>query len=101
MTQTRDQMQSTGAADVVVGKGSVVLQLFARVDESLLVRVNAIFGTDLPLDGEDSVRTRDVDRHRLAIRVLDKNLHSCAQQRTNGAFVHKCGLENNSTISKS
>ena len=49
-SESEDQMESGLLLDVVVGKGSAILELLASEDQALLVRRDALLVLDLGLD---------------------------------------------------
>ena len=59
-------MQGRLLLDVVVRKGSTILELLAGEDQSLLVRRNAFLVLDLGLDVVDGVRGLDLEGNGLA-----------------------------------
>jgi len=65
--------------DVVIRKGSTVLELLAGEDEALLVRGNPLLVLDLRFDVVDSVRGLHFQRNGLAGEGLHKDLHTAAQ----------------------
>ena len=68
-------MEGTLLLDVVVAEGSVVLELLASEDESLLVRRNAFLILNLGLDVVDGVRWLDIESDGLASKGLHEDLH--------------------------
>ena len=60
--------------DVVVAQRAAVLELFAREDEALLIRRDALLVLDLLLHVVDRVGRLDVERDRLAREGLDEDL---------------------------
>ena len=61
--------------DVVVRKGTAVLELLAGEDETLLIGGDALLVLDLGLDVVNGVRGLDVEGDGLAGQGLDENLH--------------------------
>ncbi|XAR48081.1 hypothetical protein NMG60_11030791 [Bertholletia excelsa] len=55
-TQAEDKVECRLLLDVVVGKGSAVLELLSSEDEALLVRWDTLLVLDLGLDIVDGVR---------------------------------------------
>merc|ERR1711935_401423 len=74
-TETEHQVQGGLLLDVVVGKGSAILQLFAGKDQSLLVWGNALLVLDLSLDIFDRVGGLNLKGDGLSSQSFDKNLH--------------------------
>jgi hypothetical protein len=72
-TETENQVESGLLLNVIIGKSTAVLELFACEDQALLVRGNAFLVLDFRLDIVDSVRGLDLKRDGLASKGLDKN----------------------------
>ena len=65
-TQTQDQVDGRLLLDVVVGQGTVVLQLLAGEDEPLLIRRDRLLVLDLTLKVLDGVGRLDLQGDVLA-----------------------------------
>ena len=65
--------------DVVVGEGSVVLELFSGEDKSLLIRGNSFFVLDLGLDIFDGVRWFDIKGDGFSSKSFYEDLHSTSE----------------------
>lgn len=65
-TETEDEMKGRLLLDVVVGKGTAVLELLAGEDQALLVGGDSFLVLDLGLDIVDRVGGLDLERDRLA-----------------------------------
>ena len=61
--------------DIVVSKGSAILQLLASEDQSLLVRGDALLVLDLGLHVVDGVRGLHLQRDGLPRQGLHEDLH--------------------------
>ena len=68
--EAEDQVQCRFLLDVVVLKGPAVLKLLAGEDQPLLVRGDALLVLDLGLDVLDGVLRLDLQRNRLARKVV-------------------------------
>jgi len=75
--------------NVVVRKGTAILQLLASKDKPLLVWGNSLFVLDLGLDILNSIRGLNLKGNSLASQGLDKDLHSTAQakDKVKGGFL--------------
>ena len=73
--QSEDEMERGLLLDVVVRKGSAVLELLAREDEALLVRGDALLVLDLNLDIFNGVTRFDIKRYCFTCESLYKYLH--------------------------
>ena len=60
--------------DVVIRKGTAVLELLSGENQTLLIRGDTLLVLDLSLDVVDRVRRLDVEGDRLAGQGLDENL---------------------------
>ena len=74
-------MESRLLLDVVVLKGSAVLELLAREDQALLVRRDAFFILDLLLHVLDRIGSLDLQGDSLASQGLDEDLHAASQAK--------------------
>ena len=72
-------MESGLLLDVVVRKGSAVLELLTSEDESLLVWWDTFLVLDLGLDIFDGVGWLDVEGDGLSGQSLDENLHTTSK----------------------
>ena len=61
--------------NVVVTKGTAILELLAGEDETLLIGGNALLVLDLGLDIINGVRGLDIEGDGLAGQGLDEDLH--------------------------
>jgi len=74
-TEPEDEVEGALLLDVVVRKGSSVLQLFPSEDQSLLVRRDSFLVLDLGLHVLDGVARLHLQGDGLAGEGLDKDLH--------------------------
>ena len=65
--------------DVVVGKGSSILELLTSEDESLLIWRNTFLVLDLGLDVLNSVCWLDIEGDGLTSEGLDEDLHTTSE----------------------
>jgi hypothetical protein len=65
--------------DIVVREGAAILKLFAREDQTLLVRRNTLLVLDLRLDVVDGIGGLDLKSDGLAREGLDENLHTSTE----------------------
>jgi len=91
-SESEDQMESGLLLDVVVGKGSAILELLASEDESLLVWRNSFLILDLGLDIFDSVGSLDLKGDGLTREGLDEDLHESgrSERKTKLGFGSPC-----------
>merc|ERR1719148_665389 len=85
-----DKMEGRFLLDVVIRKGSAILELLSGEDQSLLLRRNSFFVLDLCLDIRDRVIWLDVQSDRLSREGLDEDLHgstSKAEDKMEGRFL--------------
>merc|ERR1712213_9837 len=75
-TKTENQMQSGLLLDVVVGKSSSVLELFAGKDQPLLIWGNTLLILNLGLHILDGIRSLNLKGDGFSSQGLDKNLHT-------------------------
>ena len=61
--------------NIVICHCSIILELFAREYQTLLVSRNALFILDFGLDVGNRITRFDFDRNRLASQSFDKDLH--------------------------
>jgi hypothetical protein len=71
-TETEDKVKSRLLLDVVVGKGTAILELLSGEDQALLVWGNALLVLDLGLDVVDGVGGLDLKGDGLARKGLDE-----------------------------
>ena len=74
--EPEDEMERRLLLDVVVRKGTAVLELLAGEDEALLVGRDALLVLDLRLDVVNRVGRLDVEGDGLAGQSLDEDLHA-------------------------
>jgi hypothetical protein len=91
-SKSQDEMESGLLLDVVVRKGSAVLELLTGEDKSLLVRGNSLLVLDLGLDVVDGVGRLHLEGDSLTGKGLDKNLHFGVVCKENCAVVSGCSL---------
>jgi len=82
--QAEHQVEGALLLDVVVGKGTPILELLASEDEPLLVWGNALLVLDLGLDIVDSVGGLHLEGDGLASKGLNKDLHLQKNSQTTG-----------------
>ena len=75
-TQAKDEMEGRLLLDVVVRKGSAVLELLSSEDQTLLIRGDSLLVLNLGLDVIDSVRGLDIEGDGLTREGLDEDLHA-------------------------
>ena len=75
--------------DVVIRKGTAVLQLLASEDQALLVGRDAFLVLNLSLDIVYGVTGLNIQGDRLACQGLDKDLHATpqSQHQVKGGFL--------------
>ena len=74
-SKSEDEMESGLLLDVVVRKGSSILELLSGEDESLLIWWDTFLVLDLGLDVFDGICWLDVEGDGLSCEGLDENLH--------------------------
>jgi len=79
--KSQDQMESGLLLDVVVSKGTTVLELLSSEDKALLIWWDSLLVLDLGLDIVDRVRRLDFESNGLSGEGLDENLHSSAKSQ--------------------
>merc|ERR1712164_16229 len=72
-------MESGLLLDVVVGKGSAILELLTGEDKSLLIRWDSLLVLDLGLHVLNGVRWLDIEGDGLSGEGLDEDLHSTSE----------------------
>ncbi|KAM0834178.1 hypothetical protein ACQ4PT_063786 [Festuca glaucescens] len=78
-TEAEHQVERGLLLDVVVSKGTAVLELLSSKDETLLVWGDALLVLDLCLDIVNGVRRLDLKGDGLASEGLDEDLHTTAK----------------------
>ena len=78
-SESQHKMESGLLLDVVVRKGSAVLELLTSEDESLLVWWDTFLVLDLSLDVLNGVGWLDVEGDGLSGQSLDENLHTTSK----------------------
>jgi len=91
-SESEDQMESGLLLDVVVGKGSAILELLTSEDESLLVWRDSFLVLDLGLDIFDSVGSLDLKGDGLTRKGLNEDLHESgrSERKTKLCFGSPC-----------
>ena len=74
-SESQDEMEGGLLLDVVVGKGSAVLELLTGEDKSLLIRRDTFLVLDLGLDVLDGVSGLNIKSDGFTCKGLDENLH--------------------------
>jgi len=74
-SKSEDEMEGGLLLDVVVRKGSSILELLSGEDESLLIWWDTFLVLDLGLDVFDGICWLDVEGDGLSCEGLDENLH--------------------------
>merc|ERR1712115_690728 len=83
-------MEGRFLLDVVIRKGSAVLELFSSEDQSLLLRRDAFLVLDLGFHVGDRVIWLDIQSDRLSREGLDEDLHGTtakAKDKMEGRFL--------------
>ena len=73
--QSEDQVKGGLLLNVVVGEGSLIVQLLATEDQSLLIRGNTLLVLNLGLHSVDCVTLLDLKSDSFAGKGLDEYLH--------------------------
>ena len=81
-------MKSRLLLDVVVGKGTAILELLSGKDKTLLIRGDSFLVLDLGLDVVNGVTGLDIKSDGLSGQSLDENLR---EEREN--LVSDCGFQ--------
>merc|ERR1719384_2538654 len=87
--------------DVVVRKGSSILELFASENQSLLLWRDAFFVLDLGLDIGDGIIWLHIEGNRLSREGLDENLHGTTaetEDKMKGGFFLDVVVRKGSSI---
>ena len=74
-SKSEDEMEGGLLLDVVVGKGSSILELLSGEDESLLIWWDTFLVLDLGLDVFDGICWLNIEGDGLSCEGLDENLH--------------------------
>jgi len=77
--ESEHEMESGLLLNVIVRKGSAVLELLSSEDESLLIGGDALLVLDLSLDIFNGVRSLNIESDGLASESLDEDLHTTAE----------------------
>jgi len=80
-SQSKDQVESGFLLNVVVRKGSAILELLTSEDKSLLIRGDTFLVLDLSLDVLNGVRGFDIESDSLAGEGLDEDLHTTSKSQ--------------------
>ena len=80
-SESQDEMQGRFLLDVIVRKGSAILELLSGKDQSLLVGWDSLLVLDLSLHVFDGVCWFDVKGDGLASQGLHEDLHSSSQSQ--------------------
>merc|ERR1712025_1097245 len=82
-------MEGAFLLDVVIGKGSSILELLSSKDQSLLIWRNSFLVLDLGLDVLNGVRWFNLQGDGLSSEGLDKDLHTSSQSENQmqGTFL--------------
>ena len=75
-SESEDKMEGRLLLNVVVRKGSAILELLTSEDESLLIRGDTLLILDLVLHVLDGVRGLNIKSNCLSREGLDKYLHT-------------------------
>jgi len=78
-SQSKHKMKSRLLLDIVVRKGTAILQLFSSKNQTLLIRWNTFLVLNLGLDIGDSIWGLDIQCDSLASKSFDKDLHTSSQ----------------------
>ena len=99
-SQAQNQVKGRFLLDVVIRKGTTVLQLLASEDQALLVGRDAFLVLDLSLDIVYGVTGLNVQGDRLARQGLDKDLHAAsqAQNQVKGRFLLNVVIRKGTTV---
>jgi len=79
--ESEHEMESGLLLNVIVRKGSAVLELLSSEDESLLIGGDALLVLDLSLDIFNGVRSLNIKGDGLASESLDEDLHTTAESK--------------------
>jgi len=78
-SKSEDEMESGFLLDVVVRKGSSILELLSSEDESLLIGWDSFLVLDLGLDVLNGVGWLDLEGDGLSSESLDEDLHTTSE----------------------
>jgi len=78
-SESEDEMEGRLLLDVVVGKGSSILELLSSEDESLLIWRDTFLILDLGLDVLDGVSWLNIEGDGLTGEGLDEDLHTTSK----------------------
>jgi hypothetical protein len=67
-------MQGGFLLNIVITQGTVILQLLAGKNKTLLIRGNALLVLNLGLDGFNGIGGLDIERNGFTRECLDENL---------------------------
>jgi len=79
--ESEHEMESGLLLNVIVRKGSAVLELLSSENESLLIGGDALLVLDLSLDIFNGVRSLNIKGDGLASESLDEDLHTTAESK--------------------
>ena len=74
-SESEDEVEGSFLLDVVVGKGSAVIELLSGEDQSLLVWRDSFLVLDLGLDVLNAVTWLDIEGDGLSCEGFDEDLH--------------------------
>ncbi|KAI1148814.1 hypothetical protein F4825DRAFT_78760 [Nemania diffusa] len=80
----------TNLLDVVVGKGSAILELLSGEDETLLIRGDSLLILNLALHVVDGIGGLDLEGDGLAREGLDEDLHCRLREAMVSSRLEKC-----------
>ena len=80
-TKTKNEMKSGFLLDVVIRKGTTILELLSSKDKTLLIRGDAFFILNLGLHIVDRVGGLDFQGDRFARKGLNKDLHTSTEAK--------------------
>jgi len=80
-SKSENEMKSGFLLDVVIRKGSSVLELLSGEDESLLIGWDSFLVLDLCLDVLNGVRWLDLEGDGLSSESLDEDLHTTSESK--------------------
>merc|ERR1719491_2160005 len=99
--KAQDEMEGRFLLDVVIRKGSAVLELLSSEDQSLLLRRDSFLVLDLGFHIGDRVIWLDIQSDRLSREGLDKDLHGTtakAKDKMEGRFLLNVVVRESSAI---
>merc|ERR1719232_2576101 len=99
-SQSENQMQGAFLLNVVIRKGSSILQLLSSKDQSLLIWRNSFLVLDLSFDIFNGVRWLNLKGDGLSSQGLDEDLHTSSQSENQmqGAFLLNVVIREGSSI---